>query len=49
MNAQVTIEINTNLPKKEPKEPKTPNDEQNKDKESQGTTFEFKIPPELLQ
>ncbi|KAJ5711211.1 hypothetical protein N7488_005367 [Penicillium malachiteum] len=50
-DAAVTIEINTNLPKKEPKEPKDPKSE------STGTehdgpiqqTFEFKIPPELLQ
>ncbi|CAI7665356.1 unnamed protein product [Penicillium manginii] len=47
-DAVVTIEINTNLPKKEPKEPKPPKDE-NKDKDSSsGTTIEFTIPPELL-
>ncbi|KAJ5594233.1 D-aminoacyl-tRNA deacylase [Penicillium hispanicum] len=51
-DAAVTIEINTNLPKKEPKEPKNEGD---KDKESgDGSeptrqTFEFKLPAELLQ
>lgn len=49
---QVTIEINTNLPKKEPKEPKTEGTD--KDKKEEGPSeakqsFEFKIPAELLQ
>ncbi|KAJ5965620.1 D-aminoacyl-tRNA deacylase [Penicillium waksmanii] len=48
-DAVVTIEINTNLPKKEPKEPKPPKDEdKDKDSSSSGTTLEFTIPPELL-
>jgi D-tyrosyl-tRNA(Tyr) deacylase len=44
---QVTIEINTNLPKKEPKEPKEPKD--NKQEEEIKKTFEFQIPAELLE
>ncbi|CDM32074.1 hypothetical protein DTO013E5_3697 [Penicillium roqueforti] len=44
-DAAVTIEINTNLPKKEPKEQK--NDD--KDKQDIKGSFEFQIPPELLQ
>ncbi|CAI7595900.1 unnamed protein product [Penicillium pancosmium] len=48
-DAVVTIEINTNLPKKEPKEPKPAKDEnKDKDSSSSGTTLEFTIPPELL-
>ncbi|KAJ6031042.1 hypothetical protein N7540_001774 [Penicillium herquei] len=50
-DAAVTIEINTNLPKKEPKEPKEPKTEST-EKEHDGPiqqTFEFTIPPELLQ
>ncbi|KAJ5115814.1 hypothetical protein N7456_000162 [Penicillium angulare] len=49
-DAAVTIEINTNLPKKEPKEPK--NDKTDKDQDEGGPinqTFEFKLPAELLQ
>ncbi|KAJ5288994.1 hypothetical protein N7478_002024 [Penicillium angulare] len=49
-DAAVTIEINTNLPKKEPKEPK--NDRTDKDQDEGGPinrTFEFKLPAELLQ
>ncbi|KAJ5623164.1 hypothetical protein N7490_011769 [Penicillium lividum] len=45
---QVTIEINTHLPKKEPKEPKEPKAD-DKDEEPINRTFEFQIPPELLQ
>ncbi|KAJ5801110.1 uncharacterized protein N7518_003178 [Penicillium psychrosexuale] len=44
-DAAVTIEINTNLPKKEPKEQK--NDD--KVKQDIKGSFEFQIPPELLQ
>ncbi|KAJ5119870.1 D-aminoacyl-tRNA deacylase [Penicillium atrosanguineum] len=50
-DAAVTIEINTKLPKKEPKEPK-PNTGNGKDKDEEGKqinqTIEFTIPPELL-
>ncbi|KAJ6111883.1 D-aminoacyl-tRNA deacylase, partial [Penicillium sp. IBT 18751x] len=50
-DAAVTIEINTKLPKKEPKEPK-PNTSNGKDKDKEGKegnqTIEFTIPPELL-
>ncbi|KAJ5909842.1 D-aminoacyl-tRNA deacylase [Penicillium tannophilum] len=49
-DAAVTIEINTNLPKKEPKEPKADaNDESGEGDEPINRTFEFTIPPELLQ
>lgn len=47
---QVTIEINTNLPKKEPKA--EGDKDQKKDAEGPTQTtqsFEFKIPAELLQ
>ncbi|KAF7716999.1 Uncharacterized protein PECH_003186 [Penicillium ucsense] len=50
----VTIEIDTNLPKKEPKEPKQDqNGKKGKSKDGDddaetGRTFEFTIPPELL-
>ncbi|QQK48066.1 D-tyrosyl-tRNA(Tyr) deacylase [Penicillium digitatum] len=43
----VTIEINTNLPKKEPKEPKN-GDKVSDEQEIQGSVG-FQIPPELLQ
>ncbi|KUM59398.1 hypothetical protein ACN42_g7739 [Penicillium freii] len=43
----VTIEINTNLPKKEPKEQKN-GDKESNEQEIKGS-FEFQIPPELLQ
>ncbi|KAJ5970815.1 D-tyrosyl-tRNA(Tyr) deacylase [Penicillium vulpinum] len=46
-DAAVTIEINTNLPKKEPKEKK--NGEEKSDEQDVKGTFEFQIPPELLQ
>lgn len=52
---QVTIEINTNLPKKEqPTEPKAEGTDKNQKKGDEGPTqstqsFEFKIPAELLQ
>ena len=53
---QVTIEIDTNLPKKEPKEPKGQKKEngdkgKGKDNEDDSETrhvFEFKLPAELL-
>ncbi|KAJ5233916.1 D-aminoacyl-tRNA deacylase [Penicillium citrinum] len=48
-DAAVTIEINTNLQKKEPKTPKEPQDGNNKDESNGTTTLEFTIPPELLQ
>ncbi|KAJ5703906.1 hypothetical protein N7493_011044 [Penicillium malachiteum] len=49
-DAAVTIEINTNLPKKEPKEPKDPKSESTTEHDGPiQQTFEFKIPPELLQ
>ncbi|OQE37077.1 hypothetical protein PENCOP_c010G05585 [Penicillium coprophilum] len=44
-DAAVTIEINTNLPKKEPKEQK--NGDKNDEQDIKGS-FEFQIPPELL-
>ncbi|KAJ5918182.1 hypothetical protein N7454_010557 [Penicillium verhagenii] len=52
-DAAVTIEINTNLPKKEPKEPKADKDKEN-DESGEGAepinrTFEFQLPAELLQ
>ncbi|KAJ5555233.1 D-tyrosyl-tRNA(Tyr) deacylase [Penicillium sp. DV-2018c] len=47
-DAAVTIEINTNLPKKEPKEPKD-GEEKSDEINIKGGTFEFQIPPELLQ
>ncbi|KAJ5469645.1 D-aminoacyl-tRNA deacylase [Penicillium diatomitis] len=53
-DAAVTIEIDTNLPKKEPKEPKQDqNGKKGKSKDGDddaetGRTFEFTIPPELL-
>ncbi|KAJ5306124.1 hypothetical protein N7508_005139 [Penicillium antarcticum] len=43
----VTIEINTNLPKKEPKEPKDNNKPE--EEEEIKKTFEFQIPAELLE
>ncbi|KAJ5530837.1 hypothetical protein N7527_004230 [Penicillium freii] len=46
-DAAVTIEINTNLPKKEPKEQKN-GDKESNEQEIKGS-FEFQIPPELLQ
>lgn len=46
---QVTIEINTNLPKKENKEQKDGNDKEEASGEPQRQTLEFKLPPELLQ
>lgn len=51
---QVTIEINTNLPKKEPTEPKAEGTDKNQKKGDEGPSqstqsFEFKIPAELLQ
>ncbi|KAJ5124368.1 uncharacterized protein N7515_008193 [Penicillium bovifimosum] len=46
-DAAVTIEINTNLPKKEPKEPKE-GDKKSDEQDIKGS-FEFQIPPELLQ
>ncbi|KAJ6114736.1 hypothetical protein N7486_000514 [Penicillium sp. IBT 16267x] len=49
-DAAVTIEINTNLPKKEPKEPKADtNNESGEGDEPINSTFEFKLPAELLQ
>jgi D-tyrosyl-tRNA(Tyr) deacylase len=50
---QVTIEIDTNLPKKEPKEPKKDGGDKGKDKENGDDSetrhvFEFKLPAELL-
>ncbi|CAI7605651.1 unnamed protein product [Penicillium glandicola] len=47
-DAAVTIEINTNLPKKEPKEEKNGDKESNGD-DIKGGSFEFQIPAELLQ
>ncbi|KAJ5154392.1 D-tyrosyl-tRNA(Tyr) deacylase [Penicillium coprophilum] len=44
-DAAVTIEINTNLPKKDPKEQK--NGDKNDEQDMKGS-FEFQIPPELL-
>ncbi|CAG8910012.1 unnamed protein product [Penicillium egyptiacum] len=46
-DAAVTIEINTNLPKKEPKEQQN-GDKKSEEQEIKGS-FEFQIPPELLQ
>ncbi|KAJ5780626.1 D-tyrosyl-tRNA(Tyr) deacylase [Penicillium paradoxum] len=46
-DAAVTIEINTNLPKKEPKEQKD-GDKESDVQDIKGS-FEFQIPPELLQ
>ncbi|OQD81902.1 hypothetical protein PENANT_c024G06316 [Penicillium antarcticum] len=46
-DAAVTIEINTNLPKKEPKEPKDNNKPE--EEEEIKKTFEFQIPAELLE
>ncbi|KAJ5455287.1 D-tyrosyl-tRNA(Tyr) deacylase [Penicillium sp. IBT 31633x] len=46
-DAAVTIEINTNLPKKEPKE-QTNGDKESDEQDIKGS-FEFQIPPELLQ
>ncbi|CAP85809.1 D-tyrosyl-tRNA(Tyr) deacylase [Penicillium rubens] len=46
-DAAVTIEINTNLPKKEPKEQQN-GDKKTDEQEIKGS-FEFQIPPELLQ
>ncbi|KAJ5816581.1 D-tyrosyl-tRNA(Tyr) deacylase [Penicillium robsamsonii] len=45
-DAVVTIEISTNLPKKEPKEQK--NGDKSDEQDIKGS-FEFQIPPELLQ
>ncbi|CAG7964233.1 unnamed protein product [Penicillium salamii] len=45
-DAAVTIEINTNLPKKEPKEQK---DEKKPDEHEIKDSYEFQIPAELLQ
>lgn len=51
--SQVTIEIDTNLPKKEPKEPKKEEGSKGQDKENGDDSetrhvFEFKLPAELL-
>lgn len=47
---QVTIEINTNLPKKEPKaDGDKGKSEDDKDAKQTTQSFEFKIPAELLQ
>jgi D-aminoacyl-tRNA deacylase len=51
--SQVTIEIDTNLPKKEPKEPKKEVaskgiDKENGDDSETRPVFEFKLPVELL-
>jgi D-tyrosyl-tRNA(Tyr) deacylase len=50
---QVTIEIDTNLPKKEPKEPKKEKGDKGKEKGNEDDSearhvFEFKLPAELL-
>ncbi|EPS26771.1 hypothetical protein PDE_01710 [Penicillium oxalicum 114-2] len=50
-DAAVTIEIDTNLPKKEPQAPKNDGSAKGKDAKDDdktGSTFEFQIPPELL-
>lgn len=47
---QVTIEINTHLPKKEPKADGTEKDKKDDEGPTQTTqSFEFKLPAELLQ
>ncbi|KAJ5220409.1 hypothetical protein N7468_009613 [Penicillium chermesinum] len=48
-DAAVTIEINTNLPKKEPKPKEGDKDESEAGSGPTQTSFEFQIPPELLQ
>ncbi|KAJ5639459.1 uncharacterized protein N7484_007321 [Penicillium longicatenatum] len=48
-DAAVTIEINTNLPKKEPKEPKADTNDESGEADEINRTFEFKLPAELLQ
>ncbi|KAJ5115084.1 D-aminoacyl-tRNA deacylase [Penicillium alfredii] len=53
-DAAVTIEINTNLPKKESQEPQAKAKESKESKEPEGSgetkkTFEFNLPAELLQ
>lgn len=47
--SQVTIEINTNLPKKENREKEDKDEGREESGEKHRQTFEFKLPAELLQ